>query len=87
MEATGQLTAPQNTATSPRAAPKEAGMPKSGPTTQPKVAPTKNEGTTSPPLNPAESVTAVKRIFKRKAAGRALPCSTAAVMISIPAPL
>ena len=61
-------------------------MPKSGPATQPKVAPTKNEGTTSPPLKPAESVTAVKRIFKRNAAGWALPCSTAA-MIFIPAPL
>ena len=65
MEASGQLVAPQNTAASPSAAAKPAGIPSSGPATQPKVAPTKKEGTTSPPLNPAESVTAVNRIFSR----------------------
>ncbi|CDC68396.1 unknown [Oscillibacter sp. CAG:155] len=87
MDATGQLVAPQNTAANPSAAANPAGIPSSGPAKQPKVAPTKNDGTTSPPLKPAPSVTAVKRILSKKAAGRTLPCSTAAVMISMPAPL
>ena len=56
----GQFTAPQNTATSPTAAAKAGGRPSSPPNTQPKVAPTKNDGTTSPPLKPQPMVTAVK---------------------------
>ena len=87
MEAMGQLTAPQSTDTRPTAAAKPAGMPSSGPKTQPKVAPTKKEGTTSPPLNPAPRVMAVKRIFSKKAAGDAWPSSTAATMTPMPAPL
>ena len=50
IDASGQLTAPQNTHTRPTAAAKPAGMPSSDPATQPKVAPTKKQGTTSPPL-------------------------------------
>ena len=50
IEASGQLTAPQNTHTRPIAAAKPAGMPSRPPTAQPKVAPTKKQGTTSPPL-------------------------------------
>ena len=69
------------------AAEKPAGRPSSGPTTQPRVAPMKKVGTTSPPLKPQARVTAVKRIFSRKAKGLACPCSTARVMISMPAPL
>ena len=50
--------------------------------------PTKKDGTTSPPLKPAASVTAVNTILRKKAAGWAkTPSSTAAVMTSIPAPL
>ena len=87
MEAVGQLTQPQKTATRPMAALKPAGSPRSGPITQPKVAPMKKEGTTSPPLKPAPRVRAVKAIFQRKAVGWAWPCSTAARTMSIPAPL
>ena len=83
----GQLVAPQNTATRPIAAEAPAGSPSSGPATQPKVAPTKKEGTTSPPLKPAARVAAVNSSFKRNAAGWAVPCSTAAVTTSMPAPL
>ena len=52
MEAMGQFTAPQNTATMPTAAPKLAGTPSRPPMKQPKVAPMKNEGMISPPLKP-----------------------------------
>ena len=50
MEATGQFTEAQKTAASPTAALKPAGIPSSEPAAQPKVAPMKKEGTTSPPL-------------------------------------
>ena len=62
-DATTQLLAPQNTPANPRAAPKPAGMPSSGAATQPKVAPTKKLGTTSPPLKPELRVRAVSRIL------------------------
>ena len=52
-DAMGQLTAPQNTATNPIAAPKPAGRPKKPPNRHPKQAPTKKEGTTSPPCSPS----------------------------------
>lgn len=87
MEARGQLVAPQNTDARPSAAAKPAGSPSTGPMAQPKAAPTKKEGTTSPPLKPAPRVTAVKRILSKNASGRTVPCSTAAAMTSIPAPL
>ena len=86
-EATGQLTAPQKSATSPTAAAKPAGMPRSGPRTQPSVAPMKKVGTTSPPRKPQPSVTAVKRSFSAKARGSASPAVTAREMTAVPAPL
>ena len=46
MEASGQFTAPQKTPISPTAAANPAGIPSSGPTTQPNVAPMKKLGTT-----------------------------------------
>ena len=63
----GELVTPQNTDTIPTAAPKLADSPSSGATAQPKVAPTKKEGTISPPLYPALRVAPVKIIFSRKA--------------------
>ena len=62
IDAIGQLTAPQNIATSAIAAAKPAGMPSTGPSTQPSVAPMKKVGTISPPLKPKPMVTAVKTI-------------------------
>ena len=83
----GQFTAPQNTAIRPMAAPKPPGRPSAWAATQPKVAPTKKEGTTSPPLKPQPMVMAVNRIFSSHAQGAACPCSTARAMTSMPAPL
>ena len=87
IDAIGQLTAPQNTHTSPSAAANPAGMPSSPPSTQPSVAPMKNVGTTSPPLNPLPMVTAVNSSFQKNASGAACPPSMARVMTSMPAPL
>ena len=50
IEVINVFTTPQNSATSPTAAPKQGSKPKNLPTTQPKVAPIKNVGTISPPL-------------------------------------
>ena len=85
-DAMGQFTAPQNTATSPMAAPKPAGKPKKPPSTQPKQAPTKNDGTTSPPLKPNPMVTAVNSSFKSHAQDRTWPLMARSTT-SIPAPL
>ena len=82
-EATGQLMTPQNSATSPTAAAKDGSIPSNGPTTQPKVAPTKKVGTISPPLKPAPSVRAVSRSLNKKAYQSASPCW----MTCMPAPL
>ena len=68
-EASGQFTAPQKVATRQIAAANCAGTPRTGPIRQPNVAPIKKVGTISPPLKPADKVTAVKIIFNRKAAG------------------
>ena len=87
MEGIRTLVAPQKMDTSPTAAANSAGRPSSGPITQPKVAPTKKLGTTSPPLNPQARVSAVRKILHRKSHGSACPCSTAAVMTLMPAPL
>lgn len=86
MEASGQFTAPQNTDTSPIAAPKPAGRPSQPAATQPKAAPTKKEGTTSPPLKPHPMVMAVKSSFHTHAHGSACP-AMARPMTSMPAPL
>ena len=53
----------------------------------PNVAPTKNDGTTSPPLKPAEIVSAVKSSLTAKAYHTASPFSIARAMTPIPAPL
>ena len=82
----GELVTPQNTATSPSAAPKPGFIPISGATVQPKVAPTKKQGTISPPLKPAPRVSTVNTIFSTKAQGTALP-ARAATMTCMPAPL
>ena len=85
-EAMGQFTAPQNTDTRPMAAAKAGGRLSSPPRTQPKVAPTKNDGTTSPPLKPQPMVTAVKASFSSQAQGSAWP-DRARATTSMPAPL
>ena len=87
MDATGQFTAPQKSATRPTAAAKPAGMPSSGPSTQPSVAPMKKVGTTSPPRKPQPRVTAVNSSLSTKAAGRASPSVMARAMTAVPAPL
>ena len=85
-DAMGQFTAPQNTATSPMAAAKPGGRPSKAPAAQPKVAPTKKEGTTSPPLKPHPMVTAVNSSFRSHAHPLASPVR-ARLMTSMPAPL
>ena len=52
IDATGQLTTPQNSAIRPSAAPKPGLNPKRLPKKQPKVEPMKKVGTISPPLYP-----------------------------------
>jgi len=82
----GQLVAPQNTAAMAIAPPKPWGIPSRGPTVVPKAAPVKRTGTISPPRKPEPRVTAVKRIFSRKASGMVSPASMARMTAS-PAPL
>ena len=53
---------------------------------QPKAAPTKNDGTTSPPLKPQPMVTAVNRSFHSHAQPLTSP-RRARAMTSMPAPL
>ena len=67
------------------AAEKEGLRPMRPPKKQPKVAPTKNEGTISPPLKPAPMVTAVKTILSAKASGSAWP-AMACWITGTPAP-
>jgi len=67
IEVRGKFVTPQNTETSPRAAPKAGESPRREETAQPKVALVKKPGTISPPLKPAPRVTVVKMIFSRKA--------------------
>ena len=80
------MVTPQNTPTIPQPAQRAAGSPRIGPMTQPRVAPIKNEGTISPPLNPAPRVAAVKIIFIINAHGGTEPSKQRAI-IGIPAPL
>ena len=87
MEATGQFTTPQKSATRPIAAPNDGSSPKKPAAVQPKVAPIKKVGTISPPLKPVFIVMAVKSIFRAKASGCALPFSKAVTITSTPAPL
>ena len=81
----GQFVTPQNTETMPMAAHSGALAPVRMANRQPNVAPVKNEGTISPPLKPAPMVSAVKRIFKRKANAAVSPCK-ARSMIFMPGP-
>ena len=87
IDAIGQLTAPQKTATRAMAAANCAGMPNIGPTVQPSTAPMNMVGTISPPLKPKPIVTAVKIIFSRKPHVGALPSPRAEAMTSVPMPL
>ena len=85
-EVRGQFTTPQKKQTIPRAAANPGSIPMRPPATQPNVAPTKNDGTISPPLKPQPIVMAVNSAFRRKAAGWASPFNALA-MIFIPVPL
>lgn len=64
-EVIGQLVTPQNTLTVPHAAHRPTGSEKTEDRKLPKVAPTNNVGTISPPLYPPPSVTPVNSIFRR----------------------
>ena len=66
IDATGVLLAPANIATRPIPANSAIGRGTNQINTFPSVAPIKNNGVTSPPLNPAPIVNEVNRIFKRK---------------------
>ena len=66
IHAKGVLAAPANTATDPKAAKKVRGNGMIQTNALPTLAPIKNKGVTSPPLNPAESVNAVKNILIAK---------------------
>src|ERR1700722_18100053 len=63
VQASGVLLAPAKTATNPSAANKSVGAPSNPASALPSAAPIKNNGVTSPPLNPQLSVTVVNRIF------------------------
>lgn len=69
MEATGQFTTPQKSATRPIAAPNDGSSPKKPAAVQPKVAPIKKVGTISPPLKPVFIVMAVKAFSEQRLPG------------------
>ena len=83
----GQLVTPQNTATIPAAAQIEAGIPRIGPSTQPKAAPIQKDGTISPPRNPARIVSAVRISFQKNASLLTCPSSIADVISPVLAPM
>lgn len=66
VQAKGVCVAPENTATKPIPANKAIGNGINNDKALPNVAPMKNNGVTSPPLNPAPRVNPVKRIFNKK---------------------
>ena len=66
VHAMGVLVAPENTATKPMPANNAIGSGITQTNTLPSVAPIKNRGVTSPPLNPAPRVKVVKRSLSRK---------------------
>ena len=66
VQAIGVCVAPEKTATNPIPAKNDMGKGTIRDKALPSVAPTKNRGVTSPPLNPAPSVNPVNNIFKRK---------------------
>src|SRR3954467_14516088 len=63
VHASGTFAAPANTATNPTAASSGTGTPSGPASAEPSVAPTTNNGVTSPPGKKQPSVTAVKRIL------------------------
>ena len=63
VQAIGVLVAPENTATNPIPANKAKGSGIKPCRAFPKVAPVKNKGVTSPPLNPAPKVNPVKPVL------------------------
>ena len=66
VQAIGVWVAPENTATKPKPASSAIGNGIIRDKALPKVAPTKNNGVTSPPLKPAPRVNPVNRILSRK---------------------
>ena len=66
LQATGVCVAPEKTATKPIPAKSATGSGIKPESALPKVAPTKNKGVTSPPLNPAPNVNPVKSILSKK---------------------
>ena len=85
-EVIGQFVTPQKTADMPTAVQSVGENPRTFPNRQPNAAPVKRDGTISPPLYPAPSVTAVKSIFKKNASGRTVPSMQRAMML-MPVPL
>ena len=86
MEAIGAFVTPQKSEIIPIAAQKEGGRPTKEANRQPNVAPIVKDGTISPPLYPAPSVTAVKSIFHKKAVLGACPAIASSMRLA-PAPL
>ena len=73
VQAMGVLVAPAKTAMKPRPANKSTGAPNNRASVYPKVAPMKNRGVTSPPLNPIPNVMAVNSSFQHHAHAGILP--------------
>ena len=86
IDAIGEFVTPQNIEIMATAAHIDGDNPKTVPNKQPNAAPMVKEGTISPPLNPAPSVSAVKTIFQKNASGAHYP-AMASLMIFTPAPL
>ena len=86
MDEIGQFVTPQKTAAIPQAAASAGDRPVICPNRHPKVAPTNNVGTISPPRNPHPNVTAVNMIFNKNADAATFPSMTARSTTSIPAP-
>ena len=66
VQAIGVWVAPENTATNPIPAKRAIGIGIMADKALPKVAPTKNNGVTSPPLKPAPKVNPVNNILSKK---------------------
>lgn len=84
-EVNGQFVTPQKTAIIPSAANMDGERCRIEPYRQPNVAPIKNEGTISPPLNPAAIVRTVNNSFIKNAYQTTFP-ESARIKIGIPAP-
>ena len=86
IDAIGEFVTPQNMEIIPTAAHKEGENPKIVPNKQPNVAPIVNDGTISPPLNPAPRVSTVNTIFQKNASGGQCPAIASSIKCA-PAPL